>query len=180
MKKNICKIISVILLGLILSGCKSTKEQKDENAVVPKKIINPNVEERAREFADKGGGIFNSSRESKSRNTYDFASSNVMWRATLSALEFMPLSLVDYSGGVISTDWYSSKLGSDESIKITIRFLSTDVNYTSVKVISHKKICSPTNQCSISEISNNFEEEIKNKIFEEVRKISVADKNAKN
>jgi hypothetical protein len=173
--KNISKIIGIIIFGVILSSCKSSKE---EGAVLEKKRLNPNVEERSREFADKGGGIFNSSRSSKS-TTYDFASSNVLWRATLTTLEFMPLSLVDYSGGVISTDWYSAKIGSKESIKITVRFLSTDVTSSSVKVISHKKICEAVNECSINEISNNFGQEIKDKIFDEVRKISVANENTK-
>ena len=174
-KRNVRKIIGIIIFGLILSSCKGSKE---EEGVLEKKRVNPNVEERAREFADKGSGIFNSSRSSKS-TTYDFASSNVMWRATLTTLEFMPLSLVDYSGGVISTDWYSAKTGSKESIKITVRFLSTDVTSSSVKVISHKKICETANECNISEISNNFEQEIKDKIFDEVRKISVANENIK-
>mgnify|MGYP003303711210 CR=1 FL=1 len=39
--------------------------------------------------------------------TFDFASSNPLWRATLDTLDFMSFSNVDYSGGLIITDWYS-------------------------------------------------------------------------
>ena len=35
----------------------------------------------------------------------------------------MPLASVDYSGGIIITDWYSTDKNSNESIKISIRFL---------------------------------------------------------
>ena len=32
-------------------------------------------------------------------------------------LDFVPLAVVDYSGGVIITDWYSDSLDSNETIK---------------------------------------------------------------
>jgi hypothetical protein len=170
MIKKIVAIFGIVIFGMILSGCKSPEKQEGQ---LPEKRINPNLDERAKEFAEKGGGIFNSSRSSKS-TTYDFATSNVLWRATLATLEFMPLALVDYSGGVISTDWYSTKADSKESIKITVRFLSTDPSSSSVKVISHKKICQAATECSVTEVSSNFEQEIKDKIFNEVRKITIA------
>ena len=62
-----------------------------------------------------------------------------MWRASLEILDFLPLSTVDYSGGMIITDWYSENNNSDESIKITIRFLSNDIRTDNLKVIVHKK-----------------------------------------
>ena len=45
-------------------------------------------------------------RNSGSTN-YEFSSSNAMWRATLDILDFLPLTTVDYSGGVIISDWYT-------------------------------------------------------------------------
>ena len=42
-----------------------------------------------------------------SKTTYEFSTSNPMWRASLEVLDFIPLSTVDYSGGMIITDWYS-------------------------------------------------------------------------
>ena len=38
----------------------------------------------------------------------------------------MPLASANYSGGIIITDWYSSE-NSNESIKVSIRFLSNEV-----------------------------------------------------
>jgi len=38
---------------------------------------------------------------------YEFSTSNPMWRASLETLDFLPLTTVDYSGGIIITDWYS-------------------------------------------------------------------------
>ena len=45
----------------------------------------------------------------------------------LEILDFLPLSNVDYSGGIITTDWYNEGTASDESIKITVRFLTNEV-----------------------------------------------------
>ena len=33
----------------------------------------------------------------------------------------------DYRGGLIITDWYSDQNNSDESVKISIRFLSNEI-----------------------------------------------------
>ena len=71
-----------------------------------------------------------------------------MWRASLELLDFLPLTTVDYSGGVIISDWYSDDLKSNESIKISVRFLSNEVRSDSVKIIVHKKKCSSNQTCA--------------------------------
>jgi len=92
--------------------------------------------------------------------TYQFASSNPMWRATLEILDFLPLSNVDYSGGIISTDWYNEGTSSDESIKITIRFLTNEVRSDGLKIIIHKKKCGIQQNCSVSKITSTLENEL--------------------
>ena len=64
-----------------------------------------------------------------------------MWRATLETLDFLPLSNVDYSGGMIITDWYNDSKTKNDSIKITVRFLSNEIQSNSLKIIIHKKEC---------------------------------------
>ena len=76
----------------------------------------------------------------KSGGNFQFASSNEMWRASLELLEFTPLSNVDYSGGVIITDWFSENSEQDP-IKITVRFLSNEIRADGLKVIIYKKVC---------------------------------------
>ena len=64
-----------------------------------------------------------------------------MWRASLETLDFLPLTTVDYSGGIIITDWYYNEQGSaSEAIKISLRFLSNDIRSESLKIIAHKKL----------------------------------------
>ena len=94
------------------------------------------------------------------QTNYQFASSNPMWRATLEILDFLPLANVDYSGGIITTDWYNEGTASDESIKITIRFLSNEIRADGIKVIVHKKKCNIKQKCIVKKISSALEYEL--------------------
>ena len=110
--------------------------------------------------------------------TYQFSSSNPMWRASLETLDFLPLTTVDYSGGVIITDWYSDNNSSKESIKISLRFLSNDIRSESLKVIVHQKICSANLNCRIVLLSNTkIKEELHTTIL---RKAALLEKESKN
>ena len=102
-----------------------------------------------------------------------------MWRASLETLDFLPLTTVDYSGGIIITDWYFDSSGSsDESIKITVRFLSNDIRSESVKVIVHQRICKSSGNCKIQLLDkSNIQEELHRTIL---KKASLIDKNKKN
>ena len=93
---------------------------------------------------------------------FDFATSNEMWRASLELLDFTPLHNVDYSGGIIITDWFSEREDQDP-IKITIRFLSNEIRADGIKVIIHKKICKEKqiDNCKIIKIESTLSQEIK-------------------
>ena len=111
--------------------------------------------------------------------TYQFASSNAMWRATLEILDFLPLANVDYSGGIITTDWYDEGTASDESIKITVRFLSNEVRADGIKIIVHKKKCSLQQQCSVKKITSILEDELRLAILKKAVLFQKEDKGKK-
>ena len=92
--------------------------------------------------------------KNKSGGNFQFASSNEMWRATLELLEFTPLSNVDYSGGVIITDWFSENSEQDP-LKITVRFLSNEIRADGLKVIIYKKICKKNEKSNCRTIQDN-------------------------
>ena len=101
--------------------------------------------------------------EKKGSGSFEFASSNEMWRATLDLLDFTPLSNVDYSGGIIITDWFSES-GDQDPIKITVRFLSNEIRADGLKIIIHKKICKKIEKkddCKIVKIDSTLQQEIK-------------------
>ncbi len=123
--------------------------------------ISPNAQERVKKNLEEGKGIsFGKLMDGGSGTTYQFASSNPMWRATLEILDFLPLANVDYSGGIITTDWYNEGTSLDESIKITVRFLTNEIRSDGLKIIVHKKRCNVQQNCKITKISSTLEHEL--------------------
>ena len=125
------------------------------------RAVSPNVDERVKQALQEGRGFRIGSGMGKGGTRFEFASSNELWRASLDVLDFLPLSNVDYSGGIIITEWYSEGTSSDEAIKITIRFLSNEIRADGLDVIIHKRACNKFQQCTIAKIKSSLEEEVK-------------------
>ena len=124
--------------------------------------VSPNADERVKRNLEEGKGVTLGGMVGLGggKTNYQFASSNPMWRATLEILDFLPLSNVDYSGGIITTDWYNEGSSTDESIKITIRFLTNEIRADGLRVIVHKKKCNSKQKCTINKISSALEYEL--------------------
>ena len=123
--------------------------------------ISPNSKERVKKNLEEGKGMsIGKMMQGGSGTNYQFASSNPMWRATLEILDFLPLSNVDYSGGIVTTDWYNEGTSLDESIKITVRFLTNEIRSDGIRIIVHKKRCNVEQSCKISKISSAIEQEL--------------------
>ena len=119
-----------------------------------------NVNERVRKNLEEGKG-FTLNKAEAGGTSYQFASSNPMWRATLEILDFLPFANVDYSGGIITTDWYNEGTSSNESIKITVRFLTNEIRSDGLKIIVHKKRCTIQQKCTVKKISSALEHELR-------------------
>ena len=112
----------------------------------------------------KGLRIFDSKRLGKT-TTYEFASSNELWRATLDTIDFMPLTTANYSGGIIVTDWYSDNQNLNENIKITIRFLTNEIRSDALDLKIFYRNCDSSNKCKIIEKDGNLSKELKKEIL---------------
>ena len=155
MPKKIVFFISVILILGFLNSCGIWKPSDARK-------VSPNAQERVKKNLEEGRGISLKKMMSEGRGgtSYQFASSNPMWRATLEILDFLPLANVDYSGGIITTDWYNEGTSLDESIKITVRFLTNEVRSDGIRIIVHKKRCNLEQSCKITKISSAIEQEL--------------------
>ena len=125
--------------------------------------VSPNSKERVKKNLEEGKGLSLKKMMDggSGRGTnYQFASSNPMWRATLEILDFLPLANVDYSGGIITTDWYNEGTAADESIKITVRFLTNEIRSDGIRIIVHKKLCNVQQSCTVKKISSTLEQEL--------------------
>ena len=146
--------VAVVLMGL-LTSCGIYKRSDARTVPVSSaEKMKKNIEE------GKGMVIGDLLGKGSKGTTYQFASSNSMWRATLEILDFLPLSNVDYSGGIITTDWYNEGTAANESIKITVRFLTNEIRADGLKIIIHKKLCSLQQNCTVSKISSALESEL--------------------
>ena len=150
---------NLIILPIIIISCLSSCGGFNKSDA---RKVSPNADERVKQNIEQGRGIRLGDVGAKGRGgDFMFASANELWRATLEVLDFLPLSNVDYSGGIIITDWYSENLSNKESIKITVRFLSNEVRADGIQVIIHKKVCNDFQNCSINKYKSSIEEEIK-------------------
>ena len=164
-------ILSTIILTTYSCGSFKKVDQR-ERANTP--------EERRRQAVNEGRGTgINELFKRGKGGSFEFSSSNPMWRASLETLDFLPLTTVDYSGGVIITDWYSES-GNDESIKLTVRFLSNEIRSDSLKIIVHKKICETVSNCrTIVSQSNVIKDELRSTILRKAASLEKSDKEKK-
>ena len=170
--KKLCSTIIGIAVLTLLTSCEAFKWDPADARVVP-----PNADDRARKNIEEGKGFsIMGALGDGGKTSYQFASSNPMWRATLEILDFLPLANVDYSGGIITTDWYNEGTASDESIKITVRFLTNEVRADGLKIIVHKKRCDVQQKCSVKKISSVLENELQAAIL---TKAAIFEKNMK-
>ena len=128
----------------------------------PKERVKKNIEE-GRGFRIMGGSV--------GKTTYDFASSNPLWRASLDVLDFMPLTNANYSGGIIISDWYSEKGSQNESIKISVRFLTNEIRSDALDINVFLKKCSENlTNCSISKNNTDFVADLNMNILKKATK----------
>tara|TARA_B100002003_G_scaffold151544_1_gene140456 strand:+ start:38 stop:619 length:582 start_codon:yes stop_codon:yes gene_type:complete len=155
------RILIIIILGAFVTFLSSCNPGKIWNPPDARKV-SPNVNERVKKNLEEGKGwSFKKAMSEKSSGTsYQFASSNPLWRATLDILDFLPLANVDYSGGIITTDWYNEGTASDESIKITVRFLTNEIRSDGLKIVVHKKRCNIQQKCTVKKITSKLEHEL--------------------
>ena len=167
---NITLILLVSSTLLISCGGKFPGADARKYDVDPKKRVAKNLEEgRGFRLSEMGksskGGIF------------EFASSNELWRASLDTIDFMPLASVNYSGGIIITDWYSTDQNSNESIKISIRFLTNEIRSDAIDIKVFNKKCVTQSSCVISEKEGGINNELRTKIL---KTASIYEKEKKN
>ena len=156
------KIIFTLLLTItLLNSCGGKLPGADARKYPtdPKLRVKQNLEE------GRGFRLSENMLGRSQGGVFEFASSNELWRASLDTIDFMPLASVNYSGGIIITDWYSTDQNSNESIKISIRFLTNEVRSDALDINVFKKICLAQSNCVISKKTGNLIPELKEKIL---------------
>ena len=158
--KNL-KILSFItFFSILLIGCNGKLPGGDARK------NSPDPAERIKKNLDEGRGFKLMDIGKNKGGSFEFASSNELWRASLDTIDFMPLSSVNYSGGIIITDWYVNEKNQNESIKISIRFLTNEIrsDALSIKVFTRRCEVSLLN-CKYLDSDNVLVDELKKQIL---------------
>ena len=163
--------VSFLLIFLNISGCGLYKRSDVKDNPV-------NVKERARKNVAEGKSFSLSNMGKDGSGNFEFASSNPMWRASLEMLDFTPLSNVDYSGGIIITDWFDNENDENSNLKISIKFLTNEVRADGLAVSIFEKNCS-NNVCKTRKLKNNVSIDIKKTILKKAA-LLVKNKKIKN
>ena len=151
-----------ILLLFFITACKDGKMIGGDARKFP-----ADPKERVKKNLEEGRGFKLSETMKPKGGVFDFASSNELWRASLDSIDFMPLSSVNYSGGIIVTDWYSESSSPNESIKISIRFLTNEVRSDALDIKVFNRVCINSNMlnCKIIQTDGLIVSELKKKIL---------------
>ena len=168
------KFVFLVLIGVFLASCNGIP-----GADARKYPANP--EERVKKNLAEGKGFtLNKQLGNVTRGgTFDFASSNELWRASLDVIDFMPLTSVNYSGGIIITDWYSES-NSNESIKISVRFLTNELRADALDIKVFTRTCANSLlNCKIIETDGVIVSELKREILKKAVLYKKEDKNKK-
>ena len=154
-------------LLIFLSSCQALKYKKTEAGSVP-----VNHQDRVKKNIEEGRGMRLLGGKKKG-GTFDFASSNELWRATLDTIDFMPLVSANYSGGIIITDWYNDGDSANQAVKISVRFLTNEVRSDALDIKVFTKNCDTLANCKISENKGKLVIELTKKIL---RKAAIYEK----
>ena len=153
------KIILIFAILFSLTSCQALKYKP-----VDAKEFPPEPEKRVKKNLEEGRAFRLFGDNEKKGGTFDFASSNPLWRATLDTVNFLPLISANYSGGIIITDWYSNN-NQSESIKITIRFLTNEIRVDALDVKVFMKKCGIQSNCTVTENDGQIVKDLKKSIL---------------
>ena len=154
--------ILVFLLTLSLTSCGGKLGNLGSDATK----VSPDPKQRVKKNLEEGRGFrLNDLGNSSGGTTFEFASSNELWRASLDTIDFMPLTTANYNGGIIVTDWYSENQSVGESIKITIRFLTNEIRSDAVSVKVFYKKCEDILNCKITETDGKLKNQLTKSIL---------------
>ena len=162
------KIFLIFFITILLNSCGGFKRSDVKDNPI-------NDADKRQKNIEEGRGITIGKAFNRNNGSFNFATSNEMWRASLEILDFVPLATVDYSGGVIITDWYSDNLNSDETIKIIVNFLSNEIRADGLKIKLYKKKCNQNQICNTQLLSSNINNEIKLAILKKAAQIKAQD-----
>ena len=172
--KNLKVALFLIVVSSLLTSCGGKLPGADARKYPDDPAL------RVKKNLEEGRGLRVSDLTKNKAGVFEFASSNELWRASLDVIDFMPLNSVNYSGGIIITDWYTAESNQDESIKISIRFLTNEIRTDALDIkIFSKKCTNLSTGCVVKELDGSLSNEIKKEILKKATLYNAENKTKK-
>ena len=169
--------VCFLLLALVLVAC------SNEPIIIKPPEEKVDVEDRIHDRLTGGTKFFgdqgiltlgNTGRNNMDNNQGSGVGVNTfLWRASLEAINFMPIMQVDPFGGVIITDWHSVTETPNERYKLTILILGKTLQANALKVSMFKQKRENNNWVN-SEVNPSIIRDIENNILSRARKFRIA------
>ena len=159
------KIFIALLFFSFITNCGGLS--KTDTRKIP-----TNAQERARKNVEEGRGVgIGGLLKGGGKTNYEFSTSNPMWRASLEILDFIPMTTVDYAGGMIISDWYSLKGKSNERVKISVLVSTKELRADGLNVKVFKQVIRGNSWIS-TDINPNIALSLERKIVQKAGMLS--------
>ena len=166
------KLTSLLITILFVASCGDALKYRKVDA----REFPPDPKLRIKKNMEEGKGFRLMDNVNNRNNTYDFASSNPLWRATLDTLNFMPLVSANYSGGIVITDWYSENNSPNQAIKISVRFLTNEIRTDALDINVFVKECAVNlTNCQVSQSESDLRVELATNILKKAAQYEAED-----
>jgi hypothetical protein len=176
MSKMHTKLIFILIMAISLTSCVGPDGKRKFGSDARKNPDNPEL--RVKNNLEQGRGFRMNDAFKTNRGVFEFASSNPLWRASLDVIDFMPLTSVNYSGGIIITDWYESENKDNESIKIAIRFRSNDIRSDALDINIFTRKCKDNLiNCKYIDSNETIVTELRKEILKKATRYKKQDEN---
>jgi hypothetical protein len=114
---------AVLALGLSVTACNFDLGGEAKYPSPNKQKPGPTVQYEDNPGVFGAGGLFGPDVPQDQGGGGGIGVNNLLWRASLDTVSFMPLVSADPFGGVIITDWYTPPSAPDERFKVNIYIL---------------------------------------------------------
>ncbi|MCP4354507.1 MAG: DUF3576 domain-containing protein [Proteobacteria bacterium] len=131
------KMLSLLLVLFTAASCTGKTGPADPNPTPHDVSKGPGV------FSKDNGNILSFFKgKSLSGESAKLGVNSYIWRASLQAISFMPLTQADSAGGVILSDWIDQENAKNKQVKVNVYILSKKLEPTAlnVKVFTREKL----------------------------------------
>jgi hypothetical protein len=124
-------------------------------------------------FGSDGLVLFGGGRQNQDNGGGGIGVNSFLWRASLDAISFMPLSSADPFGGVIITDWYPPPEAPNERFKLNIIIIGRQLRADALKVSAFRQHRDGSGQWVDAAVDPKTAIDLENAILTRARQIRI-------